>query len=239
MTTWLLLVLSHPDDETSVAGGTMCRVIEEGGDVLLITATRGELGTLGTGDLRVTREELPAVREAELRAVLDSFGVRREPIFLGYRDQELADAGVAPVADAVLAIMRDFQPNVVITWGPLGISRHTDHIATHVAAVDAFRRYASDAAVDAGPRLLYAAVAPELAEFGFDLDGPEAAPNVFVDVADNWRRKSAALRLYRSQEDAQEFAGYLESVFYVSETFHQAQPALDDGELRLGLGLSS
>ena len=88
----LMLVLAHPAAETSMAGRTMCRVMDEGGDVLLLTATRGELGTLGTGGMRLTRDELPARREAALRSVLASYGVRREPVFLGYRDQELAGA---------------------------------------------------------------------------------------------------------------------------------------------------
>ena len=200
MPTRLLIVFAHPDDETSMAGGTICRAMEEGGDVLVVTATRGELGTLGTGSMQITREELPALREAELRGVLDAFGVRREPVFLGHRDQELASAGVGPVADAVLAIMEEFTPNVVITFGPLGISRHTDHIATHNAAADAFNRYAAGAQEAPTPRLLYVAVPPGVTDFEFDLDGPEAAPNVYVDVADYWRRKTAALRAWPACE---------------------------------------
>ena len=235
MPTRLMLVLAHPDDETSMAGGTICRVIDEGGDVLVVTATSGELGTLGTGGTQVTREELPALREAELRGVLVSYGVRREPIFLGYRDQELASAGIGPVADAVLAIMREFEPSVVMTFGPLGISRHTDHIAIHQAAAEAFHRYAVSPSGTSAVRLLYAAVPPDLSDFEFDLDGPEAAPNVWVDVADYWRLKTAGLRAYKSQEDAQGFASYLESVFFVCETFHQAHPALGEGVILLGL----
>ena len=74
-----------------------------------------------------------------------------------------------------------------------------------------------------------------MSDFDFNIDGPEAAPNVYVDVADYWRRKSAGLRAYRSQEDAQGFATYLESVFFVCETFHQVHPALGEGEIQLGL----
>ena len=82
---------------------------------------------------------------------------------------------------------------------------------------------------------LYVALSPDFSDFDFDLDGPDASPNVFVDVADYWQLKSGGLRLYRSQEDAQEFASYLEANFFVCETFHQAYPPLADGEIRLGL----
>ena len=61
----------------------------EGVDVYVVTATRGERGDLGTGDRTIARHDLPAVREAELRAVLALYGAH-PPILLDYRDQELA-----------------------------------------------------------------------------------------------------------------------------------------------------
>jgi len=53
---------AHPDAETSDTGGTFTRTIRKGVDIHGITATQGELGTLGTGGVTYTRE-------AELRAV--------------------------------------------------------------------------------------------------------------------------------------------------------------------------
>ena len=48
-------------------------------------ATRGEQGSLGTGDMVIPREDLPAVREAELRSVLQMYAAE-PPILLVYRD---------------------------------------------------------------------------------------------------------------------------------------------------------
>ncbi len=231
----LLSVYAHPDDETSSAGGMMCRVMSEGGSVHAICATRGELGTLGTGGMKLTRDELPAVRERELRDVLRSYGVESEPVFLGYRDQELIRADIEDVEACVLEVMERVRPDVVATFGPLGISRHDDHIQVHHAARRAFFRYLGSAHGRPNePRLWYTAIPVDLpSDFDFELDltGPDADPNVFVDVADYWRRKAEGLRTYRSQEDAQEFATYLESHFFTSETFHQAHPPLPDGAL--------
>ena len=231
-----MAVFAHPDDETSAAGGTLCRVIGEGGEALVVTATRGEQGTLGTGGQRIAREGLPAVREAELLEVLRSYGVASPPLLLGYRDQEMKDADPAEVTARVLDAMRAFKPDVVATFGPLGISRHDDHIAIHRAAREAFYAYAKEAQGDASPRLWYAAIDMSVGGDidGLELDGPEAAPNVYVDVADYWRKKSGALRLYRSQEDAQEFAAYLEANFFACETFHQEHPALEGNHVVLG-----
>ena len=231
-----MAVFAHPDDETSAAGGTLCRVIDEGGEALVVTATRGEQGTLGTGGQRIAREELPDVREAELRAVLRSYGLTAPPVLLGYRDQELRDADPAEVKARVLDAMRAFRPDVVATFGPLGISRHDDHVAIHHAAREAFYAYAEEARAEPPPRLWYAAIDMSVGGDidGLELDGPEAAPNVYVDVADYWRKKSGGLRLYRSQEDAQEFAAYLEANFFACETFHQEHPALEGSHIVLG-----
>src|SRR5262249_13884823 len=66
----ILAVFAHPDDETSTAAGTFIKYAREGVEIHVVTATRGECGELGTGDLKIERRDLPAVREAELRAVL-------------------------------------------------------------------------------------------------------------------------------------------------------------------------
>jgi LmbE family N-acetylglucosaminyl deacetylase len=84
----ILGIFAHPDDETSSAGCTFTKFAQMGANVTVITATRGELGSLGTGDLSVSREELPAVRERELIKVLSLFGAN-PPILLGYKDQEV------------------------------------------------------------------------------------------------------------------------------------------------------
>jgi LmbE family N-acetylglucosaminyl deacetylase len=84
-------VFAHPDDETSAAAGTLIHYAREGVDIHVVTVTRGERGDLGTGDLTIARHDLPAVREAELRAVLALYGAH-PPILLDYRDQELSTA---------------------------------------------------------------------------------------------------------------------------------------------------
>ena len=220
----ILGVFAHPDDETTGCGGTFARYVSEGVEVHVATATRGEQGTLGTGGLRIEREDLPAVREAELRSVLELFGTE-PPIFLGYRDQELMNANFPELVESVASVMRRVAPDVVITWGPTGVSRHDDHIAMHRATVEAFRRYVAGA--DVQPRLYYIAISEELAEqFELDVDESETSPTVVVDIREHKAVKLQALRLYRSQEDAQELAEMFESKAFDSESFHQAEPPI-------------
>jgi len=213
----ILGIFAHPDDETSSAGCTFTKFAQMGANVTVITATRGELGTLGTGDLSVSREELPAVRERELSKVLSLFGAN-PPILLGYKDQEVELQKTEVISERLRDHMELIQPDVVITFGPQGISRHSDHIAIHQAALSAFNLYKRD--IDKKVSLLYVAI-PELVakEFDLDIDGPETQPNVFVPTHEYIGVKIKALRAYKSQEDAQEFAVWLENSSEYYESF--------------------
>ena len=77
----ILGVFAHPDDETSCAGGTLSRYAQARVDVYVATATRGEQGMLGTHGQVLTREDLPGVREAELRTVLHMYGAKPPHLF--------------------------------------------------------------------------------------------------------------------------------------------------------------
>ena len=179
----ILAVFAHPDDETSAAGGTFVRYAREGVQVFVAVATRGELGTLGTGGLVVAREELPAVREAELRSVLRLLGAEA-PVFLGYRDQEVSQADFQELVEKVSLQMERLKPDRVITFGPTGISGHEDHKAMHRATLEAFHQYRATAEVE--PHLLYPAIPRDLArQFDLEIEGPEAEPNVAIDMAEH------------------------------------------------------
>ncbi len=115
---------------------------------------------------------------------------------------------------------------MVITFGPLGISRHDDHIALHRAAVAAFERYRETAGKPA--RLFYVAIPGEFLDEGeLDLDGPEVDPTHCVDISETREVKLAALRGYASQEDAQQLAAMFEERAIAVEWFHQAIPSPD------------
>src|SRR5262245_61218817 len=220
----LLAVFAHPDDETSAAAGTLMHYARAGVDVYVVTATRGERGDLGTGDLTIARPDLPAVREAELRAVLALYGAH-PPIVLDYRDQELSTADFATLTHDVWRVMVAVQPEVVLTFGPSGISHHDDHITIHRAATEAFHRYRSTAVV--APRLYYVALPPAVAaQFAFDLHPSEMTLSVCMDITAVKPMKLQGLRTYRSQRDAQELAVLFTSDQFSSEWFYQAYPPL-------------
>ena len=225
----ILGVFAHPDDETSNAGGSFTRFARDGVEVHVLTATRGENGTLGTGGLSILREELPSVREEELRGVLQLYGAQ-PPILLDYVDQMLKEVNFEGLVEEVVAVMDRVRPDVVITFGPHGISRHDDHVAIHKAAVGAFHQYRL--LTDEEPRLFYTALPKKMADgYGLGLDGPEVEPTALIDITQCKAIKIQALRMYRSQEDAQRLAEMMETPQFDAETFHQAYPPVPTGHM--------
>jgi LmbE family N-acetylglucosaminyl deacetylase len=144
----LMAVFAHPDDEGAVAG-TLARYAQEGAQVILVCATRGEAGEISDPSL-ATPENLGSVREEELRCACAAIGIS-DLHLLGYCDSgmegteenALATAFIQANPDKVkselVKIMRETRPQVVITFEPFGWYGHPDHIATGQYATETFR----------------------------------------------------------------------------------------------------
>ena len=120
----LLAVFAHPDDETFLAGGTLAKYAAEGFEVFLLCATRGQLGQKGEyNDLNPT--EFSLLRQRELESACRALGIH-QPLFLDCADQHLGkDCWDSATREIVQAIRR-IRPDVVITFGPDGISGHPE-----------------------------------------------------------------------------------------------------------------
>jgi LmbE family N-acetylglucosaminyl deacetylase len=130
----LMVIVAHPDDESFPIGGTIAKTVAEGGEVMLVTATRGEAGILG-----LSPKETGRLRERELRAACKMLGVS-DLRFLGYVDGTLDRVEAHAAIDQLIDLMRTFRPEVVISFGPDGISGHPDHLAVHRWAAAAFEQ---------------------------------------------------------------------------------------------------
>ena len=128
----LLVILAHPDDESFPIGGTLAKYAAEGARVVLVSATRGEAGIPG-----LTSEAAGKIRTRELRQAAKTLGVS-DVRFLGYRDGELALAELEEIRGQLVGLIREIDPQVVITFGPDGISGHPDHITMHEIVTQAF-----------------------------------------------------------------------------------------------------
>ncbi len=224
----LLLVHAHPDDEAITTGGVMMKARQDGHRVVLVTATRGEVGEIHNMDEKATRPHLGEVRTKELENAARILGVNRGE-FLGYRDSGMVGTAdndhpesfhQAPLDEAatrLAAILREEKPDVVVTYGEDGIYGHPDHVKAHLvtkAALDAMLRSSQPWTPK---KLYYAAIPrslmqafieqmPEEArrqETGITIVGtPDELITTKVDTSDFVDRKREAFAAHVSQNDS-------------------------------------
>lgn len=151
----LLFVHAHPDDESLSNGATIAHYTARGAQVRVVTCTLGEEGEVIGDDwaeLVVGRaDQLGGYRIGELTSALQALGVTA-PIYLGgagrWRDsgmrgspkrrrQRFIDADEREAVGALVAIIREFRPHVVVTYDPNGGYGHPDHVHTHTVTVAA------------------------------------------------------------------------------------------------------
>lgn len=126
----LLGIFAHPDDEQGL-GGVFTKAVREGAKAYILCATRGQAGQISDPAL-ATPENLGEVREQELRDAVSALGWE-PPILLDYYDGKLNQLRDGELADAVLRVIRELKPQVVVTFESTGGYGHVDHIAIHHA----------------------------------------------------------------------------------------------------------
>lgn len=132
---------AHPDDESIGTGGLMALAAAAGHRVVLVTATRGELGEIMPGVL-AEGEQLGLRRSAELWASAATLGVDRIEV-LGYVDSGMMgepsneapwcfwQADVEAAAQRLATILVDERPDAFTIYDDHGGYGHPDHIQVH------------------------------------------------------------------------------------------------------------
>lgn len=226
----ILAVFAHPDDETFLAGGTLAKYAAQGCEVFLVCATYGEGGQ--RGEYRgLTTEGFARLRQREMEAACQALGVN-QPIFLGCADRQLARECWDSATAEIIRHIRTLRPDVVITFGPDGISGHPDHVALSQIVTSAVwgageRTTVADSA-PFRPTVLYYVLRSESVPKCCKPSAPIEAPPVttVIDVDGFGERKLEAIRCYRSQEHLQpQDAELVQAVLRGHEQFHRAVPA--------------
>jgi len=162
--------------------------------VHVLTATRGQAGSCGEPPL-CSPDELPAVRERELRCACAALGIE-PPRLLDYPDGCLSEIDPETIVAEIFTMVDEVHPQVMLAFGPDGISGHPDHIAIGQCAAEAFRR-AED--VNA---LYILAVPLSLAE-KLGMTQIRAVPDevitLAVDISETWAAKLAAIHCHATQ----------------------------------------
>ncbi len=218
----LVFFHAHPDDECIATGGTMAMAAADGHRVVLVTATKGELGEPTPGIL-AEGEELWTRRVSEVEQSARVLGAARGE-FLGYRDSGMIDtqgnddptsfwqADLEEAAQRLADLLIEEEADVLTIYDEHGNYGHPDHIQVHRvgarAAVIAGTKTVLMATInrDSMIRLITAArdggmpgsdqmPDPE----GMDMGEPEARITHAVDVTSFIGQKREAMRCHKSQ----------------------------------------
>jgi mycothiol S-conjugate amidase len=161
----LLAVHAHPDDESSKGAATYAYYRSLGTEVMVVSCTGGERGSIlneGLADRARAERDLGGLRRLEMERARDHMGIEHR--WLGYQDSGLPDEGdplpagsfaTIPLeisAEPLVALIRRYRPQVLVTYDERGGYPHPDHIRAHEISVYAMRA-AADASQypNAGP----------------------------------------------------------------------------------------
>jgi LmbE family N-acetylglucosaminyl deacetylase len=220
---------AHPDDESIATGGSMAAAAAAGHRVVLVVATKGEVGEVPDGFL-AEGESLADRRVAETRASAQILGASRVE-FLGYRDsgmvgtptndhpEAFCQADVDKAAERLAAILREEAADVLTAYDENGVYGHPDHVQVHRVGVRAAELAGTPRVFESTVnRDAVRALISEARELGADMggvDAPEAEDfdlgvsadriTTAVDVSAHIERKRASMRAHASQISEQSF----------------------------------
>ena len=148
----LMTVHAHPDDESSKGAATCARYVAEGVEVMVVTCTGGEAGSIlnPAMDRPEVLADMVGVRRSEMARAAEILGVEHR--WLGFVDSGLPEGDPKPPlpegcfalepievpTEALVRLMREFRPHVVVTYDENGGYPHPDHIRCHEVSMAAW-----------------------------------------------------------------------------------------------------
>lgn len=222
----LMLVHAHPDDEATQTGGILAKYSAEGVRTVLVTCTNGELGD-GPGGVKPEDDEhdeaaVVAMRKRELEESCRILGVKHLEM-LGFHDSGMqgwstneaagafANLAVEEAARPLAALMRRYEPDVVVTYDAFGFYGHPDHIQAHGITLAALDMVGSTARLwfNAIRRSSLAPFRERMKRLGIDppdvdeerFGAPDDQIAATIDCREYGRAKLQAVRAHASQSE--------------------------------------
>ncbi|MEC5150613.1 MULTISPECIES: mycothiol conjugate amidase Mca [Cryobacterium] len=151
MTLRLLAVHAHPDDESSKGAASYAYYRSRGAEVMVVSCTGGEGGSIlndALADTAMAERDMAGLRRREMRQAQQALGIEHR--WLGYQDSGMNEDGSVPPnsfstidlefsAEPLVRIIREFRPQVLITYDENGGYPHPDHIRCHEVSMAAYR----------------------------------------------------------------------------------------------------
>ena len=150
----ILAVHAHPDDESSKGAGAMAYYADHGARVMVATCTGGERGSILNPGVRENQRslwDLPGLRRKEMAGAQHALGIEHR--WIGFTDSGLPEGDPLPqlpfgcfatlplatAAAPLVRLVREFRPQVLLSYDENGGYPHPDHIMAHQVTVEAWR----------------------------------------------------------------------------------------------------
>jgi len=178
----LLVFAAHPDDAELGCGGTIAGLVTTGKKVGIIDLTEGEMSTRGNVEVRRTE----AAEAAKILGVI----IREN---LGFKDVFFQNEWHEQ--EQIIRILRKYKPERVIVNAVS--DRHPDHgrastLLKQALFMSGLKKITTiDGEIEQKP---FRPVA-----FYHYIQNDYIEPDFIVDITDNWNKKNAAIRAFRSQ----------------------------------------
>ncbi|WP_104193197.1 mycothiol conjugate amidase Mca [Cryobacterium sp. Y82] len=146
-----MAVHAHPDDESSKGAATYAYYRSLGAEVLIVSCTGGERGSILNPAMdghAMAERDISGLRRLEMQGAQQALGVQHR--WLGFEDSGMnedesvppnsfADIPLEYSAEPLVTLVREFRPQVLITYDENGGYPHPDHIRCHEVSLEAFR----------------------------------------------------------------------------------------------------
>ena len=201
----VIFVFAHPDDEGFSSGGTIAKLKKTGATIKLITATKGEEGQ--TNEI-CKKEDLGIIREKELRLAAKVLGID-QIFFLGYIDGTLIKISKNILKNKILTILKNENPDIVVTFDKNGGSNHPDHKTISDVCTKAFMEFSKSAkkrvclyhtAIPQSYLAKYKKSGLEYKVFGEMIGTPDSEITTVIDIKNTYSKKVKALMHHKTQQ---------------------------------------
>lgn len=191
----LLFIFAHPDDDAFGPSGSLAKLAKTH-DVYFLCATKGEGGE---NDLHNKTTPLASLRSAEVIASCKAVGGKGVH-FLGFIDGTLCNGLYHQIADAVQTYVDLYQPTILMSWEPRGITGHIDHIVMSMVTHFVYHRSPCVKKL-----MLFCKSESQTRDFMNDYfiyrppGYPRADIDEVIEVSGEWETKIKAMQCHKTQ----------------------------------------
>ena len=173
----ILVFAAHPDDAELACGGTIIKHTSNGYKVGIIDLTAGELGTRGTGQIRL--------EEADASSKIMNLSLREN---LGFDDGFFINDDLHK--KVLIEKIREYRPDIVLTNAPS--DRHPDHGRASQLTIDSCFLSGLEK-IDTNQKLWRPKAIYHYIQFN------NLNPDFVVDITSYFEQKMKAVKSYKSQ----------------------------------------